>query len=45
MTELTDTKNPGEDHIVFTDRMNIPDTKAIPGIQKIFALPGPRGPW
>ena len=31
MAELTDMKNSGEEHIVFTDRVNIPDTKAIPG--------------
>ena len=40
MAELTDMKNSGEEQIVCTDRVNIPDTKAIPGIQKIFQVTG-----
>ena len=33
-------KNSGEEHIVFTDRVNIPDTKAVPGTQRIYQVMG-----
>lgn len=30
----------GEQHIFFTDRVNIPDIKVIPGTQKIYQIQG-----
>ena len=32
----------GEEHILFTDRENIPDTKAIPGTLKLYQVTGSR---
>ena len=40
MVKLTHLKNSGEEHIVFTDRVSIPDTKAVPGTQKIYQVMG-----
>ena len=40
MDELTHMRNAGEEHIVFTDRVNIPDTKAVPGTQMIYQVMG-----
>ena len=40
MAELTGMKNSEEEQIVFTDRVNILDTKEIAGTQKIFQVMG-----
>ena len=40
MVEFTHLKNSGEKHIVFTDCANIPDTKAVPGTQRIYQVMG-----
>ena len=40
MDELTHMRDAGEEHIVFTDRANIPDTKAVAGTQMIYQVMG-----
>ena len=40
MKEINQLKKSGEEHIVFTDLVNIPDTKAVPGTKVIFKAMG-----
>ena len=40
MDEVTHMRNAGEEHIVFTDRVNIPNTKVVPGTQMIYQVMG-----
>ena len=40
MAALTHLKSSGEEHIVFTDRVNVPDTKVVPGTQRIYQVMG-----
>ena len=38
MAAFTHLKSSGEEHIVFTDRVNVPDTKAVLGTQMIYQV-------